>query len=87
MSKLDDIRCEIDACDRLICDAYVRRLKLVEQVADYKKNNNVQILNTSREAEVIENVLAFSGEYKDDVKSLFEFIMNSSKDKQSDIIN
>ncbi len=86
MSDLDRLRVEIDKCDDIIARAYEKRLQLVDEVAAFKKINNIQILNSGREAEVLKRVCADSVKYKDDIERLYLYIMNYSRIKQDILI-
>ena len=86
MNKLEMLRKDIDECDNAITSAYVERLKLVEQVASYKKDSNVEVLSSNRETEILNRLMENSGEYKNDVKYLYQYIMKYSREKQSELI-
>lgn len=87
MNELDRLRQEIDQCDDIITEAYIKRLDLVKQVGEYKKANNVAVLNSSREQEILQRLGAKSAEYSQDIVDLYEFIMQYSRDKQKKIIH
>ena len=53
MNELDNIRNEIDEVDRELTELFEKRMGLVKKVADYKKKNNLPVLNSKREKEVI----------------------------------
>lgn len=84
MNKLEELRIAIDECDKIIVDAYCRRLALVDEVGEYKRINGIEILQAGREAAVLEKVAAISGERADDVQALYCYIMDYSKSKQSE---
>lgn len=84
MNKLEELRIAIDECDKIIVDAYCRRLALVDEVGEYKSINGIEILQAGREAAVLEKVAAISGERADDVQALYCYIMDYSKSKQSE---
>lgn len=79
MTSLDDLRHEIDLCDTIIANAYLRRLALVNEVAKFKKDNNINILQVSREDEVIERITKISPEKSRELTDLYRFIMDYSK--------
>lgn len=84
MNKLEELRIAIDECDKIIVDAYCRRLALVDEVGEYKRINGIEILQAGREAAVLEKVAAIAGERTDDVQALYCYIMDYSKSKQSE---
>ncbi|WP_186428634.1 prephenate dehydratase [Clostridium sp. BSD9I1] len=54
MDILQNLRNEIDEIDKQLVELFERRMETVLKVAQYKKENNIPILNKSREDEVIE---------------------------------
>ncbi len=84
MNELERLRKEIDNLDKIIVSAYVERLNVVKSIGEYKKNNNVKVLDSNRENEVLKKVCENAGEYKDDVINLYKYIMDYSKKKQSE---
>lgn len=55
MKDLKDLRKEITAVDNEMAELFVRRMKLVHEVAAYKMKNSLPVLDPGREAEVLEN--------------------------------
>lgn len=53
MGDLSDIRNEIDAVDKEFMKLFEKRMELALKAAEYKKQNNIPILNKAREDEVI----------------------------------
>ena len=51
--RLDEARKVINEADRVIAEAFEKRMKAAEIVADYKRERGLPILDTQREAEVI----------------------------------
>ena len=54
MKDLKDLRKEITAVDNEMAELFVRRMKLVHEVAEYKMKNSLPVLDPGREAEVLE---------------------------------
>ena len=52
-SSLDKARKEINEIDRQMAELFVKRMHAVEEVAEYKKERGIAILDTAREEEVI----------------------------------
>ncbi|URZ01461.1 shikimate dehydrogenase [Clostridium felsineum] len=75
MKELEEIRKEIDRVDKNITELFEERMKLVIKVAEYKKENNVPIIDSKREKNVIEKNIKY---LKDDRYSevLEEFYIN-----------
>lgn len=53
MTYLDDLRKEIDEVDKSLVELFEKRMEIVTEVAKYKIENKVPVLNSSREWEVI----------------------------------
>lgn len=58
MNLLEKARLEIDAIDKEMAELFVKRMTAVEDVISYKKSNNLPILDTGREDEVIAKNIA-----------------------------
>jgi|UniRef100_A0A6C0IW12 monofunctional chorismate mutase len=57
MSKLDIFREEIDDIDDQILDLLIKRMSISIKVGKFKKENNITILNSNRENEVLERLV------------------------------
>lgn len=82
MNELELLRAQIDELDKTITECYAKRLQIVHKIGEYKKNNNVNVLDQNREQKVYDNVAKYSKEYKEEVKDLYTYIMQYSKMKQ-----
>lgn len=58
LSKLDQLRKAIDEVDEDILNLYSKRMQLADQIGQYKKENNISILQTTRWNEILESVVA-----------------------------
>ena len=86
MNELERLREEIDKCDDVISSAYTARLALTRQVAQYKKHNNIEILNSNRESSILKRLTDNNDKYKEEVRNLYKFIMECSRNiQQNDI--
>ena len=76
MSKLTEARQEINAIDRQMAELFERRMRAVEQICAFKKENGLPIEDSSREQAVIEKNSAF---IEDDVirEYYVNFIQNT----------
>lgn len=52
LSKAEELRQKMDVADREIIEALARRMALVEELTEYKKENNVKILQLDRWQEI-----------------------------------
>ncbi len=57
MSNLDIFRKEINDIDDMILDLLAKRMSVSVQVGKFKKENNITILNSNRENEVLERLI------------------------------
>lgn len=84
---IKDIRTEIDDIDRQIVELFRRRMDCSTRVGEYKKENNIPILNTAREEQVLSKVESLGGEYGSYTRLLYTNIMELSRDLQYNIVN
>lgn len=77
MKDLSQLRTEIDTLDREILAALQRRMALVTQVGQYKKQQGLPVVDLKRWNEVLASKLALAAEYKLDtamVKDIYNRI-------------
>lgn len=88
MLDLGEIRNEIDTIDREIVELFEKRMELCGNVAEYKIENGKQVLDTDREKEKIDKVMALAGSSfnKKGVEELFKQIMAMSRKLQYQIL-
>ncbi|MFL0250396.1 shikimate dehydrogenase [Clostridium neuense] len=88
MSELDNIRDEIDEVDKELTELFEKRMGLVKKVADYKKKNNLPVLNSKREKEVIAKNISYLEDKKlsASLECFFTNLMNVSKKLEEDKI-
>lgn len=84
MDELDRLRGQIDAVDKEIISLFEERMGLVLGVAEYKRTHNTAVLQTSREAQVLDKAVENirNKEYSDSARQLMVEIMGLSKDLQ-----
>lgn len=84
MEDLKVSRNKIDNIDKQIVRLFEERMKLVEDVADYKIKNNKEILDLPREKEKIDSLMSLTSNYvnKQGVKEMFKQVMASSRKLQ-----
>ena len=81
------LRKEIDEIDEQLVTLLLRRMEISKEVAKFKIENNLPVLNEKREKEILDKVAEKCGEQGDAVKSVFVSIMDASKELQKIIIN
>ena len=80
MSELEQSRGDIDAIDRQIVDLMKQRMETVAQVAEYKKANNIPVLDSGRERALLSKVGQEAGEeLADYIQSMYRAIMAASR--------
>ena len=84
MMNLEELRDEIDGIDKQIVELFERRMEAVSKVSDYKLQNNLPVLNSVREREVIEKNIKHLKNNELDIylKSFYIKLMDISKDYQ-----
>lgn len=85
--ELKDIRNNIDTIDNQLKELFVKRMELSKQVANYKKENNMPVLNASREREIISNMTkGMADNMASYTKILYSTIFDLSRSYQSNMI-
>ncbi len=81
---INELRNDINQIDEEICRLFVRRMNTAIGIAEYKKEHNLPILDSSRERIVLEKVSALVGEeLAPYARTLYQTIMDLSKAYQS----
>lgn len=86
MKDLSEIRVEIDQIDNKLIELFKRRMDCAKAVGLYKKENNIPVLNTARENEILDSVETRGGEYGAYAKLLYSNIMELSRALQHNIV-
>lgn len=85
---LKDIEKRIDANDREIVELMKKRLKLTEEAAQFKKENDLSIRIEGREVEIIDNIMATTdAPYDKYMCAIFYSILDSCAAYQSSLVN
>ncbi len=90
VDKLADLRKQIDKIDDLLLQKLGERMSIVEKIGEYKKNNQVTILQVNRWDEIIKKGTAFAKALKLDTtftEKFLELVHNESIRKQTEIMN
>lgn len=87
--NLNDIRVQIDEIDQSIVEAFEKRMELCQQVAEYKIENGMQVLDRKRENQKLEKVQELcKKEYnKYGIHELFTQIMAISRKYQYQLLS
>ena len=89
MNELENLRERIDTIDKELIALFEERMNVVNDIAEYKINNNLPILNQNREDIVISKVKAIvkNKDYTDSAIDFIKEIMEISKKFQQKIIS
>lgn len=88
MNKLEESRIKINEIDTGIVKLFEERMHAVEGVLEYKKENNMQIFDASREKQNIEkNVERLNDKSLEKYfVDFYQHLMDVSKDYQKDLL-
>ena len=85
--ELNDIRNEIDKIDAELIELYKKRMTLSARVAEYKRANDIPVLDSSRERDLLNKVSKLSGEeFEEYTRTLYSTILDLSKSYQHKIL-
>ena len=88
--KLEELRTEIDKTDGQLLQILARRMEIIDEIGEYKKEHDITILQMKRWAGIIEDRLAIGvnlGLKKEFLKNLLTLIHRESLQRQADIFN
>ena len=85
--ELSDIRVKIDAVDDQLLDLFLQRMALSEEVAAYKNEHHLPILNKQREREILAKVTAKAGEKEQYAYHLFSTLFELARSRQAELID
>jgi len=86
--KLEELRNNIDVIDKQLVELYEKRVKVIKEVAYYKIETGKPVLDSTREASKVEQVINLldDSNNKQGIERLFIAIMEESRQIQSEII-
>lgn len=85
--KIEDLRNKIDNIDDELVSLLKERLFVASEIAKYKKENGINILDKTRERELINKVTEKAGaEYESETRAFFNDLMGISRAYQSKLI-
>ncbi|MDF7821891.1 chorismate mutase [Runella sp. MFBS21] len=88
--NLENLRGKLDNLDRELLEILSHRMSLVEQLGEYKRDNNVAVLQMDRWRQLRKNRADLGKQlnlYPDFVEELFELIHMASIRKQTEVMN
>ncbi|MEG0274372.1 chorismate mutase [Amedibacillus sp. YH-ame10] len=89
MSLLEDARKQINEVDEQMAELFEKRMQAVEDVIHYKQENNLAVLDTSREQEILDKNIHYihKEEYKELYKDFMKNVMAQSRRYQKMVIS
>jgi len=88
--KLAELRNQIDKIDDLVIQKIAERMQIAEKIGQYKKDNNITILQVGRWDEILQKrttygkALKLSAEF---TEKLLELVHNESIRRQTEVMN
>ena len=81
--ELEEIRNEIDSIDKELVSLFIRRMNCASEVAEYKKEHGLPVLDASRERALLKKVSDLSGEeFEEYTRTLYATILSLSRSYQ-----
>lgn len=88
MKNLDDIRVEINDVDAQLQELIIQRLNLAKDVAEYKKANNLPILDRDRELWILDHITeGKSADLVVPLRETYETLFRVARRRQSQLID
>ena len=85
--ELSEIRAKIDTVDDKLLDLFLERMHLSEEVAAYKNEHHLPILNKERERAILAKVTEKSGEKERYAYHLFSTLFELARSRQAELID
>ena len=88
MNKLEQARLIINEVDLKMIELFKERMKAAEMVAEYKKENNLPVLDKAREEALINKNVSYLNdkELEKYYLTFLEGVLTASKDYQKDLM-
>lgn len=90
VDKLEQLRCKIDSIDQQMIDLLAQRMRIVEEMGEYKKNNDVGVFQLRRWENILKSRIDFGkrlGLDEEYIKNLLQLVHKESIKKQANILN
>ncbi|MBR1531665.1 MAG: prephenate dehydratase [Eubacterium sp.] len=81
-----ELRNQIDEIDSQLIPLLMKRMDIAKDVAAYKIEHGIPVLNAQREQEILDNVAKECGEQGDAIKTIFSATMDASRAIQHKLI-
>ena len=84
--ELNEIRTRIDAVDDQLLQLFLERMGLAEEVAAYKNEHHLPIMNKQREREILAKVMEKSGDKERYAYHLFSTLFELARSRQAELL-
>ena len=84
--EISELRTKIDALDREIVKLLVLRMGVSAEVATYKIENAMPVLDKTREAALLQKIASLSGDMSDYTQKIYLEILKQSRAYQDALI-
>lgn len=84
--ELSEIRTRLDAVDDQLLTLFLQRMELSEEVAAYKNEHSLPIVNREREREILARVCAAAGERERYAYHLYSTLFELSRSRQTELL-
>ena len=85
--ELSEIRTKIDHVDDQLLKLFLERMELAEEVAAYKNEHHLPILNKTREREILAKVQAAAGDKEHYAYHLYSTLFELARSRQAELIS
>ena len=85
--ELSEIRTRIDAVDDQLLKLFLERMELAEEVAAYKNEHHLPILNKQRECEILAKVTAKAGDKERYAYHLYSTLFELARSRQAELVD
>ena len=83
----EEIRTRIDAVDDQLLKLFLERMELAEEVAAYKNEHHLPILNKQREREILAKVTARAGDKERYAYHLYSTLFELARSRQAELVD
>ena len=77
---ISELRTQIDGIDKQLVDLYCRRMDTAREIGRYKRENNLPVLDTERERNLLNKVAEQAGEENEQgIRAMYQLLMDHSR--------
>ena len=84
--EIKDLRDTIDSLDKEIVELLVKRMNVSAEVAAYKRQNDMPVLDKAREAALLEKISSLSGDMNKYTHEIYLEILKQSRAYQEELL-